>query len=203
MHWFGVPGIANGLAVLRDEESNSLWDHITGECFEGPLTGTKMDFWPVSLTNVSAELEAHPDSTIYHSTDLPFWSRMMRMFMSLFFGKDLIESRGARLMPDFRRSMHREIDPRQPEMAQGLGVIWANNEGKFYPMHLLPKGGQIEDVWNGRVLTIERGEKDGVPFARWKDSNEPPMQLLTRWYGFSFTYPDCEIYEAKNVKNLA
>ena len=193
-----MPGVANGLAVMRDEETESYWDHITGDCFEGALIGQKMPFWPVSLTTVAAELEAYPDSVMIHSNSLPFFAR----FMSLIFGNNLIGKRGNFLPPRFRRSMHREIDARRPEMEQGLGVINEHDEGKFYPMRSIPKGGKEEDVWNGRVLIIERNETDGVPFARWKESNEPPMQLLTRWYGFSFTYPNCDIFEAKLNKEL-
>ena len=47
-----------------------------------------------------------------------------------------------------------------------------------------------------RPIKIERSAIDGVPKATWLDNGEVPMQLLTRWYGFSFTYPGCLIYAA-------
>ncbi len=183
---------------MRDEESLSLWDHISGDCFDGPLSGTKLEFWPVQLTTVQAELERYPNSIFIHSERLPLMAKIMRWF----FGQNLIERTGLKLPPRFRRSMHREIDPRRPEMDQGLGIIDENDKGKFYPMKQIPRGGMVEDVWNGRVLIIERGQTDGVPFARWKDSGEPPMQLLTRWYGFSFTYPDCDIFNEVKEKQF-
>jgi hypothetical protein len=185
-----VPGISNGLAVMRDEESLSLWDHITGECFDGPLAGERMNFWPVVLTTVEAELAKYPDVILLQSNYRSLQSGVMRVVL----GKSFINREGTKLLPHFRKSMHAEIDPRRPEGEQGLGVLGDNDQGKYYPMQAIPKGGVIEDVWNGRKLRIERNALDGVPFARWIDSNEPPMQLLTRWYGFSFTYPNCEIY---------
>jgi hypothetical protein len=53
----------------------------------------------------------------------------------------------------------------------------------------------IDDQWLGRILHIQRGAIDGVPRAKWQNTNEEPLQLLSRWYGFSFTYPQCEIFE--------
>ena len=44
---------------------------------------------------------------------------------------------------------------------------------------------------------------NGLTFAggRFTDANgdlvkpDRPLQLFTRWYGFSFTFPDCELYQ--------
>ena len=191
IHWFGVPGLANGLAVMRDEETESLWDHITGECFDGPLAGERLDFWPVFLTTVAAERAKHPETILLISGH--------RSFRSLLMGK-LISKRvnyrreGTFLAPPFRQSMHQAVDPRLPEGEQGLGLMTADHAGKFYPVRLIPKGGTIEDSWQGRPIRIVRDPLDGVPVATWTDSSELPMQLLSRWYGFSFTYPGCEIY---------
>ena len=196
VHWFGVPGIANGLALMRDEESNSLWDHITGECFEGSLNGERLDFWPVHLTTVLAERTQNPNTILLKSDYRSIKVTMMRRVL-IGFGKDkgIIKNKGTLILPHFRKSMHSDVDPRLPEGEQGLGIIDAQDNGKFYPMRLLPKGEAIKDSWQGRLLHIERGILDGVPFAIWADTGEPPMQLLSRWYGFAFTYPHCDIYE--------
>ena len=98
------------------------------------------------------------------------------------------------LPPFFRRTMAGAIDDRLDKMTQGLGVI-VDKMAKYYPMSAVPKGGSIEDVWMDRPIKIERGAIDGVPKATWLDNGEVPMQLLTRWYGFSFTYPGCKIYD--------
>jgi len=96
----------------------------------------------------------------------------------------------------FHASMNSPIDPRLDKMTQGLGVV-VGGKSKYYPMNLIPSVG-LNDAWLGRTLHIDRGSIDGVPHAKWNDNEEGPMQLLTRWYGFSFTYPQCEIYEPQN-----
>jgi len=193
VHHFGVPGLANGLAVMRDEETESLWDHITGECFDGPLAGRQLDFWPVNLTNVAAELARSPDTILLRSSHRSLHSVVMKGI-----GKLVSYNRkGTLLAPHFRRSMSGEIDTRLPEGEQGLGLMDGVAQGKFYPVKAIPLGDAIEDEWLGRTVRIERNLLDGVPMATWLDSDEPPMQLLSRWYGFSFTYPNCEIYTSK------
>ena len=53
--------------------------------------------------------------------------------------------------------------------------------------------------WEGDVLRFSTGERieDGIRFAA--DGSrvevERPLQVFTRWYGFSLTFPDTEIYE--------
>ena len=96
----------------------------------------------------------------------------------------------------FHASMNSPIDPRLDKLTQGLGVVVGRNS-KYYPIKSIPSVG-LNDTWLGHTLNIERGPIDGVPRAKWGDSGEEPMQLLTRWYGFSFTYPQCEIYQPQH-----
>ena len=189
-------GLANGLAVMRDEESRSLWDHITGECFEGPLAGQRLDFWHVSLTTVLAELTRYPTTILLKSDHRSLTKTIINQAIGGLSTKhSFINKEKTMLVPHFRMSMNQAIDGRLPEGEQGLGLMDDDDNGKFYPMRLIPNEGRLEDVWQGRPLYIERGPIDGVPFATWADTGEMPMQLLSRWYGFSFTYPHCEIYE--------
>jgi hypothetical protein len=45
------------------------------------------------------------------------------------------------------------------------------------------------------VVDGHRVRGDLCAETAWADTGEQPMQLLSRWYGFSFTYAGCEIYE--------
>lgn len=181
---------------MRDVESNSLWDHITGECFEGPLKDQKMDFWGIDMTTVEAELLSHPDVIMLQSPGTPF---LMSTAMNTITGTKFINKEKGKIMfpPGFRKTMNAEIDSRLPEGENGLGVMDDTYRAKYYPLSVIPKGGSIEDEWMGRRLIVERGPIDGAPKAHWADAADPddkPMQLLSRWYGFAFTYPACEIY---------
>lgn len=73
VHHFGVIGLINGLAVLGDIETNSHWDHITGDAFEGPLAGEKLDVWPIRMTTVKASLIETPEIEIYFSAYFSVW----------------------------------------------------------------------------------------------------------------------------------
>jgi hypothetical protein len=187
IHHFGVVGLSNGLAVMADEETRTLWDHITGEAFEGPLAGKRLDWWPIRLTTTSAALVEWPAVPLLVSDYRSIPQRVMGRLQ-----RRKIHTKGW-LPPGFRATMSAPVDPRLDEMTQGLGVI-VDDEARFYPMDRIPAGG-LEDAWHGRTVRVVRGARDGVLAATWADDadGEIPMQLLTRWYGFSFTYPRCRI----------
>lgn len=92
--------------------------------------------------------------------------------------------------------MSKPIDPRLPKLNQGLGVI-VSKRAKYFPMDEMPRDEDISENWDGRAMIISRSKDDGIPRAVWKDTGELPMQLLSRWYGFAFSYPNCGIYEGE------
>jgi hypothetical protein len=140
------------------------------------------------MTTVAAALSEHPDITISLSE---FRSLRPKLAQKLY--PHFIHSTGW-LPGFFYASLSEPIDSRLDKLTQGLGVI-VGKKAKYYPMNRIPARG-IRDCWLNRLLCIERGAIDAVPRATWLDTNEEPMQLLSRWYGFSFTYPQCEIYES-------
>lgn len=187
VHHFGPIGLINGLAVLADRETRTHWDHITGEAFAGPLSGHQLEVWPIRMTTVAAALVESRDIIISISMHRSLKSRLaQRLYPRFILNKVWLP------LP-FYASMSGPIDPRLDKLTQGLGVI-LGRKAKYYPMSSIPLNG-LEDDWQGRILCVERGPIDKVPHAAWKDTGEQPMQLLTRWYGFAFTYPNCEIYD--------
>ncbi|MGB1288890.1 MAG: hypothetical protein ACPG7F_20320, partial [Aggregatilineales bacterium] len=52
VHHFHAGGLYNGLILLRDAETGSYWDHITGEAVYGALKGTKLAIDGVTITDV-------------------------------------------------------------------------------------------------------------------------------------------------------
>ena len=175
---------------MIDMETNSRWDHITGEAFEGLLVGEKLDVYPIRITTVEAALTEIPNVEIYFSAYFSIWWWINRKWYPRF-----IKAKKLVIPPVFYLSMSHPIDPRLPHQEQGLGVI-VGKHARYYPVKSIPRNG-IEDNWNGRILYVKLNELDGVPYAIWKNTDERPMQLLTRWYGFSFTYPRCEIWDGQ------
>ncbi|MBT3271604.1 MAG: DUF3179 domain-containing protein [Spirochaetales bacterium] len=172
---------------MSDKDSWSIWDHITGECFQGEHKGKKLEIWPIFLTTVEAALHDYPDLTVSFSGYRGGKASLLYLVL-----RKKINAKGF-IPPYFRATMAGDIDSRLDKLVQGLGVI-NGKSGKFYPKSAVPKGTKIVDEWRGKKIQIESGAIDGVPRATWLDSGEVPMQLLSRWYGFSFTFPGCEIY---------
>jgi hypothetical protein len=187
VYHFGAIGLTDGLAVLADRETRTHWDHITGEAVKGRLAGRHLDVWPVQMTTVAAASIEHPEISVSPSNlrHFNFWLAK-KLYPSFIYKKGWLPK-------FFYLSMSEPIDPRLNKLTQGLGVV-VGKQAKFYPMTSIPAEG-IEEAWNGRTLNIAHGVIDGVPYAVWKDNGEKPMQLLSRWYGFSFTYPGCEIHK--------
>jgi hypothetical protein len=185
-----VNGLVNGLAVMADTETWTLWDHMTGEAFEGPLKGERLDFWGMTITTVEAALVERPTVEISISDYRSMGSRLL----GLVAGRG-VHSERSFFPPNFKRTMSTPPDDRLDRFAQGLGVI-VDDVGRYYPMVSIQDG--IEDVLDGRTLRISIGAIDGIPRATWTDDNSAPMQLLSRWYGFSYTYPGCSIYGTSN-----
>ncbi len=189
IHHFGAIGLINGLAVLADRETRTHWDHISGAAFSGPLSGHQLPAWPIRMTTVAAALDENPDISLYLSGYRSLAWKIAQILYPRF-----IHARVWLPFP-FYASMNSPIDARLDKLTQGLGVI-VDHTARYYPMQYIPANG-LEDDWDGRVLIVRRGRLDGVPFAIWEDGGQAPMQLLSRWYGFSFTYPQCEIYTPK------
>ena len=179
--------MTDGLAILADRETRTHWNHITGEAVRGPLKGSQLEAWPVSMTTVAAASVEYPDIQIHLSGCRSFPWRLAKRLYPRFIHNRI-------WLPIFSyASMQESIDPRLDKLTQGLGVI-VEERAKYYPMNCIPKDG-LYDLWLGRILGVRFGAYDGVPHAKWLDTNEEPMQLLSRWYGFSFAYPKCEIYK--------
>ncbi len=185
VHHFSAGGLYNGLSLLIDDETHTYWDHITGEAVHGPLHGQQLDNWPITHTNVGEALANDLDISVNVSSHRSLLSKILSW---------ALWRRGKKqgfLPPHFQSTMT-EPDERLSKLELGLGVV---DQGRavYYPLADLTAG--IDDEWVAGTLNISRGDLGGSPVAIWKNSGERPFQLLSRWYGFAYTYPGCEIYK--------
>lgn len=142
-----------------------------------------MASWSLRYTTVLAALKTDPQLSVCRPTPPTLVARLMRLLH-----RSCIGAKGF-LPPGFRQTMG-AIDARLPEMTQGVGVV-EGGRARFYPTSTLADG-LLED-WAGRTLKLGVGSLDKVPYAEWKDG-ERPMQIFSRWYGFAFSFPGCELY---------
>ena len=188
VHQFRPGGLYNGLIMLQDDETNTYWNHISGEAMYGPLLGKQLEPFNLDITTVKAESQRSNPAPV-HLSKLKL---MDRIFTWTFHRRKKIAGKG--LIPFFFKWAMPEVDGRLPKLEQGLGVM-INKQARFYPVKFVKHG--IEDELAGQKLTISIDEIAGVPHAIAKDGSRP-IQLLTRWYGFSLTFPDCDIYKKIN-----
>lgn len=187
MHHFSAGGLYNGLILLTDDESRSYWDHITGEAVHGALAGTTLPVWPLRMTNVAAALRDDSELLLHHSRP-----GLLGRAMSWAHKLGLMNGR---LPPGFRQTMS-AVDERLPEHTIGLGVV-VGNLARFYRLDDISGRGAdgygLRDVWPGGELHIAIDAVDHVPNACWDDGSRP-LQIFSRWYGFSLTHSECEIH---------
>ena len=183
LHHFSAGGLFNGLVLLIDDETKTYWDHITGEAVHGPLKGKCLDAWPVDMTTVAAALETDPEITLARRPVHGFARFFGFLHRNAF-------RHGGFLPPRFRGTMGPE-DKRLERMTHGLGVV-VGDEARFFPMEDIQGGISLD--WGGRRMELTIRGQNKVPAAAWEDG-ERPFQLFTRWYGFSYTYPGCAIWD--------
>jgi hypothetical protein len=174
-------GLYDGLVLLLDKETKTYWNHITGEAVHGPMAGKRLEMWGIEITTVRDTQERYPGLLLLRSK-LGLGGRIMS-FMARNVMKGMFP-------PRFRGTMGL-ADTRLEEMTMGLGVI-THTTKRFYPLEHVREG--VEDTIDGRMVRISVDKGTGVPSAVGHDGIKP-IQLFTRWYGFSYTYPHCDIFE--------
>ncbi len=219
VHHFRARGLYDGLSLMEDEETGSLWNHITGKSVYGSLQGTSLPVYNLLHTNVEQVLEAYPD------IDVAISERPVR-------GRGGMMAPGSgqtrQLSPGFQATIV-EQDTRRPTMEIGLG-IWTGSTARYYPMESLrDAGGVVVDTLAGRTVVVYLESESYTMAALYADAAaatptdtgldlggvgmvrdgvlygadglrlemERPLQLFTRWYGFALTFPGTTIYESE------
>lgn len=216
---FAAGGIYNAMAILKDEETGSYWDHIHGNSLFGAMEGKRLtrlgtlrhiqatdaliayanpQFASANLDDAE-QTEAREDDK-WRTADEPEWS-------ARFVGT---------LLPE---------DTRLPRLNMGLGV-WTDSRARYYPVSTLNIADNVlltefegrrllvyvnwqtsipdafyttatSAQWRGEVLILNTGELLINGTLQERDGTlipvERPLQLFQRWYGFSAMFPDCEV----------
>jgi hypothetical protein len=216
VHHFRARGLYDGLSLMEDEETGSLWNHITGKSVYGPLQGTSLPVYNLLHTNVEQVLEAYPDIDVAIS-ERPIRGRGGRMAPG--------SGQTRQLSQGFQATIVEE-DTRRPTMEIGLG-IWSGSTAVYYPMDVLrDAGGAVVDTLAGRTVVVYLEPESYTMAALYADASaatptdagldlggngilrdgvlhdadglrleiDRPLQLFTRWYGFALTFPGTTIY---------
>ena len=219
-HHFVSKGMYNGLVLLGDQESGSYWDHITGECVHGPLKGYKLEEFPLLQMNVAQALSGYPDMQVaishlsFGPRTLAFfmeWSRKSkRGFLPPVFKKTMGKEDNRRPLMDqglgvWTNTAHKYY-PMECLHKQGGALIDELHGRRLLiyidPLSTLPSAlytNATKFKWLNDLLYLATGEivRGGVLCDNHglAQKTDRPMQLFLRWYGFAYTFPDCEVYE--------
>ena len=170
LHHFTYTALYDGLAVMQDKETKTLWDHITGEAMYGPLVGHNLGHVSNLLQmNVRQALALDPKMPIAISDRGYFVGD--RQFGS---APGFLGGRGserwapnnpnAQLTAPFVQSLGTE-DTRRPRMDMGLGV-WTDVTHRYYPMELLhARGDALVDRIDGQNLLVYVEPESATPAA--------------------------------------
>ena len=218
VHTFAEHGLYDGLFLMRDEETGTYWDHVTGEAVYGPQVGTVLEISNLLHSRAGQVLANHPDALVALS------DRNLRSDEDMRTGS-LLSRVGGQLSRMFSSTVDKE-DARLPTLDLGLG-IWKGEKARYYSYRrVVAENSAILDTFQGRqtlvfldpssyVLSSFHVDADSV---WWDDDvlrlsnghyiegsilyhpdqtrvkNARPLQIFTRWYGFALTFPNAEIY---------
>jgi hypothetical protein len=212
---------------MRDLETNSNWQQIGGDCFEGPMKGKRLTMLPFLYTTWGEWRAQHSDTLVLvpesaHQAEYDF---MNKRILSIAYGSN--QKPG--------RELIREQDKRLPNYEQVIGIE-VREEHKAYPITALRKEPIVNDeigstpvllvyapasdtttafsrLLGGRTLTFHAAGAgtiiDGETGSKWSNYGEcvegkQTGQRLQRiipqpglWFAWAEFHPDTEVYAGK------
>jgi hypothetical protein len=149
---FELAGNRGNNFFMRDLETNSHWQQIGGDCFEGPMKGKRLTLIPFLYTTWGEWRGQHPDTLALvpeaeYKEAYDFMSRRIATFAS-----------GSNNKPG--RELVREADTRLPNYEQVIGIeIGAAH--KAYPVAELRKQRVVDDeVGAAPIVVVHVAEID-------------------------------------------
>ena len=182
MHHFDNVGIYDALFVIQDQETKTLWNHITGEAVYGPLVGRTLgpmgNFLQMSVEQAFIR---EPNISVAISDSLYFVNGQA-------FGRDTSTAgRGtggggpprlgdpnASLNVRFIETLGTE-DTRLERMEMGLGVVTGQTV-RFYPMNVIRERGALVDTVDGRDVLVFIDQSTFAPAALFVDASSATLE---------------------------
>jgi hypothetical protein len=205
-HSFTTVGLYDGVMVMQDVETKTIWHHITGEALYGPLVGRTlgpvgnllhMNVRQVLARNRQAQIAISDRVYVARGRQLGFlsgvgpgtgalslpsdWRRDLRLAQAA--GEPLPGKLEAPRGPDAQATLHEMFavtlgaeDMRRPRMELGLG-IWTGTTSRFYPMaRIREDGGAFIDTLDGRRVLVYIDPGTSTPTALFVDSRQAELK---------------------------
>ncbi len=219
IHHFRAVGLYNGLAIIGDAESGTYWDHITGEAIHGTHRGKTLQFRePLQYMTAVQVLENYPLAETVQEVGL-----RMRLLDPLL--RRMLGQKGQLIPPFIKSMEHEDERRPRLEMGVGLwstakdaiyfpmttlkkqGFVWMALGGRCVLIYLDPVSHSPDAIYLDTQPTGWAGDKLLLANGQWIENKllfnvnnrvqkvERPRYLLTRWYGFALTFPNCQIWD--------
>lgn len=208
--------------VMADDETGSIWPHLSGTAVDGPLKGAQMEFLPLIQTTWEYWVELHPDTLVLsNETEYADWY-------------DHPGLGGSGFGPEFVRSIVNWDD----RLSANSLVVGVDVGGSYiaYPVQLISTlGAVVNDTFeghpilvivdnrnafsiaysrevNGQVLTFENVAKPSIEIVDKETGTHWSVEglaisgpligeqltfitsYLTEWYGWAAFHPGTDIY---------
>ena len=180
---FDNVGLYDGLFVMQDRETRTLWNHITGEALYGPMVGRTLGpLGNVLQMTVRQALTLDPAMRVAISDGAYFVAGRQRgTAPGLGGGRGAAPGGGHRLSPDaalsdmFITTLGRE-DTRRPRMDLGLG-IWTDRTWRYYPIERIRERGEaFIDRIDGRTVLVYVDPETFTPAAIFVDAKSARLE---------------------------
>jgi Protein of unknown function (DUF3179) len=164
--------------VMQDEESGSLWSHITGECLEGKFMGSTLEQVPSIQTTWSQWQSAHPATRVLKKSEEIQSSQYQKYFDD----------------PD-RMGIFRAfwLEDQMPGKNLIHGITLGPHALAITEKALL-SGQGLEYELGDVTLLVSRGEDGGVRAVR-ADDGQAVLVRAAYWFAWSAFYPNTEILD--------
>jgi hypothetical protein len=170
---FAPAGVYDGMLVMQDQATGTIWNHVTGEALYGPAVGTTIGP-PGNVLQVTVKqlLASAPDARIAISNRVYFAGGKRHGTLE---GISLLRRRHGR--PDPRSGLSNVFiatlgteDTRRPRMDLGLGIWWEGGS-RYYPRDVIrQQGDALLDSLDGRTLLVYIDPSTSTPAAMFVNS---------------------------------
>ena len=149
VHRFGVSGLLrNSDLVMWDDQTESLWQQITGEAIVGEQAGTRLDFLGASMVRWADFKNTFPEGEAL-SRDTGF---------NFPYGVNPYQGYSGRSAP-FGGFFDEEIDPRFPALERVVGVT-VGEANKSYPFSVIAAEPAVNDELGDTPIAVFWGAED-------------------------------------------
>ena len=220
LYTFDVNGLYNGVFVMRDRQTGSLWTHFDGSILQGPLAGTgvSLELQPLVHTTWAEWLAIHPD-TLVPEWDTPYTDRYRDVTPggggirgafqeSLLNEDDRLETGelvlGAGVGSDFRAYVLDDFPDGLTVLADELGgfpiVVFLDPDDSFGLAYSAAVEGTLLEfhIDDGLIVDNEGSAWNisgtAIEGPRTGTALQFVTSFVTEWYGWVAYYPDTSIY---------